>query len=92
MSNKLEIFVFQNPKDKKQIDICTYPWVWTLLFCPFYFMSKSIWTHGVISLIVSIFLPFVPSVIYAFGAKDIVRKHYRDKGWNEVDVPILNQG
>ena len=60
------------------------PWLWTLLWAPIYFAVKGVWLHAIISLILASFSFALTNIIYAFFAARILRKHYTDKGWEEV--------
>ena len=64
---------------------CTSPWLWTLLFGPFYFLFKGIWTHAVISLVLSICTFGLSALFYPVFADIIVRNHYLRNGWEHSE-------
>ena len=62
------------------------PWLWTLLWAPFYFAYKGIWLHAFISLILFSVSFGLTNIIYAFFAARILRKHFTSKGFQEVEA------
>lgn len=71
---------FQNPANG-YIEQVSSPGLWTLLFGPFYFASKGVWTHAAIAVIAVGATAGLSWLIYPFFAKRIVRTNFLRKGW-----------
>jgi hypothetical protein len=71
---------FKNPQTKK-IESVSFAWLWTLLFGPFYFSFKAIWTHAIFSLVLAIVTSGFSIIFYPFFAKKILQTSYNKKGW-----------
>ena len=65
-------------------EVCSAPWLWTLLFGTIYFAVKGVWTHVVASLLLAIPTYGLSWLVYPFFANGIVRRHYLRKGWIEL--------
>lgn len=74
---------FRNPtNDYVEKATTRWTWLWALLFGPFYFLYKGIWSHAIINFI---FWPLIVVWIgYAIFASDLVKKSYRQRGWIQV--------
>lgn len=72
---------FQNTTNGYEEKISNYTWLWVLLFGFFYFATKGIWRHAVVSLVLAIPTFGFSWVIYPFFAEDIVIKNYLKNGW-----------
>ncbi|WP_321403850.1 DUF2628 domain-containing protein [Maridesulfovibrio sp.] len=55
-------------------------WI-VLLFGPFYFAVKGVWTHCAASLIIAFCTGGISWLIYPFFAKSIMENHYLKNGW-----------
>lgn len=56
----------------------------TLLFGPFYFAVKGVWTHFIASILLAFVTFGISWLFYPFFTPDILRKHYLRKGWKPV--------
>lgn len=74
---------YENPANGYR-EMPTTPWLWTLLFGSFYFASKGIWFHAILSFVLAFGTLGLSWFVYPFFAHDIVRKHYLKRGWREV--------
>ncbi len=75
---------FVNPVNN-HVEATTSPWVWTLLFGPFYFAYKGLWGHAVLGTILGIFTLGLSWIVYCIVAKKLLRNHYGRLGWKEID-------
>ena len=71
------------------VEEASLPWLWTLLFGPFYFAVKGIWTHCFVGLILAILTYGISWIAYAFFAGYIVKRHYLRRGWVEAEEHII---
>ena len=71
---------YTNPANN-YTEYVSYPGLWTLLFGFFYFASKGIWRHAIVSLLLAGPTFGLSWLIYPFFAADIVESHYLGKGW-----------
>jgi len=51
---------------------------------PFYFASKGVWSHAVMSTVLGIMTFGVSALIYPYYAQQIMRTHYLRMGWIEL--------
>ncbi len=84
---------FENPDNGFTEEATTaISWLWALLWAPLYYAVKGVWTHAVVSFFLGWVLggftlgvaTIVIGIIYAVMNKSIVRRHYLQKGWREV--------
>ncbi len=84
---------FKNPQNDHQETVTSgLSWLWVLLWTPIYYAVKGIWTHAIVSLLLSIVAwsatmgigALIIGIVYALLNKSIVRSHYLRKGWIEV--------
>jgi hypothetical protein len=57
-----------------------------LLFGPFYFAIKGIWSHAIISFVLACATVGISWLIYPFWAKRIVEASYLRRGWQRADA------
>lgn len=74
---------FENPQNG-HIEAAGSPGLWALLFGCFYFLSKGVWTHAVLSLLLALPTYGASWLIYPFFATQIVRSHYLRRGWKQI--------
>ena len=73
---------YRNPANGYTETISGLAWLHALVFGPFFFTAKGVWTHAVISFLIA---PFVlPWLIYPFFATEILHTHYLRKGWQRI--------
>lgn len=80
--------LFENPHNG-HVEAVDKPWVWVLLFGCFYFAYKGVWSHFVISLLLTLIALGIASLVgpplvwfvYSFFARSIMCQHYLHKGW-----------
>lgn len=77
---------FKNPSNDYIEEVSTVAWLWVLLFGVIYFAIKGVWTHVLIGFIFALLTAGISWLIYPFFASSIMRKHYLNKGWIEVNV------
>jgi len=75
---------FRNPANNFIIE-ASYPWLWSLFFGPFYFLSKGIWNHFLLSILLAPITLGLSWLFYSFFAGEIVRKHYLSGNWEEIN-------
>lgn len=71
---------FRNPANN-HVEKFDRPWLWTLLFGAFYFLSKGIWTHFLLYLLLVPLTFGLAWFVYPFFAASIVESHCLRKGW-----------
>lgn len=71
---------FRNPINN-HIEESSDEWFPTLLFGGFYFLSKGIWTHFLLYLLLVPLTLGIAWFVYPFYARSIVEQHYLRKGW-----------
>lgn len=76
---------FQNPANG-YVEHSNSPvsWLWVLLFGPFYFIARGIWTHAIISLVAAIVTVGLSWLVYPFAVYAITNNHYRRQGWVQL--------
>jgi Protein of unknown function (DUF2628) len=57
--------------------------LWALLFGPFFFAIKGMWGHAILALV----LWPISVIVYAFIARGLVEKRYRQLGWIDAAEP-----
>mgnify|MGYP005871475001 CR=1 FL=1 len=82
--------IFKNPVNGyvEESNLC---WLWCLLFGFTYFAYKGAWGHSLISLILALCTAGISNFIYPFFATSVVRKHYLQKGWREVQTHYVEE-
>jgi hypothetical protein len=75
---------FQHPSNDYS-ETASYCGLWCLLFGSLYFAVKGMWGHFVISAILAMCTFGVSWLIYPFCAGGLVRKHYLQRGWKEIN-------
>ena len=60
---------------------CNFPFLWTLLFGPFYFLLKGNYKHSIISLVVGLCTFGISALIYPFFSRSIMTNYYMEKGY-----------
>lgn len=76
---------FKNPANGYIKEVSSLAWLWTLLFGIIYFAVKGVWTHVFVGLFLAIITAGISWLIYPFFAKSILRNHYLEKGWIEIE-------
>jgi hypothetical protein len=76
--------LFKNPINDHEEEVSGWSILWAFLFGFFYFLYKGVWTHAIINLVLSLATYGFASLIYAFFAPAILRKHYLTKGYIPV--------
>ena len=83
---------FQHPHSGHVIKaVGNFPWLWTLLFGPFYFGYKGHVGHAILAFIAAFCTVGISMFIYPFFASGIVTRGFIEKGWREVRAPTLTQ-
>jgi hypothetical protein len=62
--------------------------LWVFLWAPIYFSIKGIWSHALISIVLAICTMTISTFIYPFFAQSILKKHYLNNGWIELENHI----
>lgn len=81
---------FEHPSNGFQ-ESFDYPWLWTLLFGPFYFALKRIWVHTFISGVVAIMTFGASWLVYPFFSRQIIVNHYLRSGWKLVQDEAVSR-
>lgn len=75
---------YMNPTNR-YIETANYPWLWCLLFGPFYFASKGCWFHAVLACVLAPLTFGISILIYPCLAAGIVDRAYLRAGWVEYE-------
>lgn len=77
------MLLFKNPQNGyiEKSDLC---WLWCLFFCFFYLAYKGAWLHAIAGFFLALITAGISWLVYPFFAKNIVRKAYLRRGWQEV--------
>lgn len=71
---------FQN-RENGYIEKVSSPGFWTLLFGPFYFLTKGVWTHAIAALLLFPMTIGISWLIYPLYASKAVELHFLRGGW-----------
>lgn len=64
-------------------------WIWALFFGPLYFLVKRAWLYAGVFFLVSMAIPGLVNIFYAFIAQRLLRDLYNKKGWIPQDPSVL---
>ena len=67
-----------NPVTGDILKVSRHPFLWTLLFGPFYFAAKGVWKHAALSSVLAICTFGVSWLVYPFYARRIFRNRRVD--------------
>lgn len=71
---------FTNPANG-YVETSSHPWLWAILFGPFYFAFKGAWAFVFISFVLALLTLGLSSFVFPFFARRIVEATYLRKGW-----------
>ncbi|MGF1612355.1 MAG: DUF2628 domain-containing protein [Gammaproteobacteria bacterium] len=77
----MRTITFHNKQTDVTIVAREYPWLWALLFGPFYFMLHGIWTHVAIWLGTALITGLLSGLVYPFFARSVLMSHYTKLGY-----------
>ena len=58
----------------------------TLIGGPIYFLTKEVWNHALITVILAFMTGGISWLIYPFFSKGILFKHYKKKGYELIEA------
>jgi hypothetical protein len=88
---RAKALLFKNPANGYVDEVNDAP-LWCLLFGCFYFAVKGVWTHAIAAFFLAIVTVGISWLIYPFFATPIIRKHYLQCGWFEIEAPEYPSG
>lgn len=89
---------FRYPNSDKTVNVGWVNGLWMFLFGVLYLVYKGLWRHALVFLAIQVIgvssmdspeewveMAWIPSLVYAFLVPGILKNHYREKGYGEVE-------
>ncbi len=76
---------YKNPSTDSIEEVSEFIWVWVLFFGVIYFLIKGVWNHALVWFLLAPITAGISMIAYAYYSREIMHKHYLDKGWNPIE-------